>query len=89
MYIPGAGCLYDLVLDPNETTDISSEQPQLAAALLSRLEDLRKGVYAPDRGIDTFEIQKSLMDLALKQKKKEEENEFDNNLTTFSIRLIS
>lgn len=33
---PAGGCLFDLVRDPNETTDLSAAQPGLMASLLSQ-----------------------------------------------------
>eukprot|EP00927_Polykrikos_kofoidii_P049291 TRINITY_DN43369_c0_g1_i1.p1 TRINITY_DN43369_c0_g1~~TRINITY_DN43369_c0_g1_i1.p1 ORF type:complete len:569 (+),score=63.47 TRINITY_DN43369_c0_g1_i1:90-1796(+) len=53
---PGVPCqfaapaLYDVVNDPTETTDISGMHPEVATALAARIETLRGGVYAPDRG---------------------------------------
>ena len=44
------GCLYDLEKDPNETHDLAAEKPDVAASLRARVEALRPGVYAPDRG---------------------------------------
>ena len=44
------GCLFDLENDPFETRDLAAAKPALAAALRERLEALRDGVYAPERG---------------------------------------
>ncbi len=45
-----AGCLFDLVNDPHEATDVSAQHPQTVAQLKAMLDALRPGVYAPDRG---------------------------------------
>ena len=44
------GCLFNLVADPNETTNLVLTHPKTAARLSARLDALRASVYAPDRG---------------------------------------
>ena len=46
----GPGCLFDIVNDPYELTDISSQYPGHVAGLRNKIKDLQKNVYNPDRG---------------------------------------
>lgn len=45
-------CLFNVDEDPRETRDLSAEQPELAAALLSRYKQLAKALYAPNGDLD-------------------------------------
>ena len=45
-----AGCLFDLVKDPSETTNLAAAMPDVVERLRSRIDELRAGVYAPERG---------------------------------------
>jgi arylsulfatase I/J len=48
----GPGCLFDILNDPSETTDLAGEKKHAAdvARLRKRISELQKGVYNPDRG---------------------------------------
>jgi len=48
-----AGCLYDVVADPTETTDLAAAQPQVVANMSARLLQLEAGFYSnDDTGVD-------------------------------------
>ena len=44
------GWLFNLKDDPHETADLAASQPARLRQLQARLQELRKAVYAPDRG---------------------------------------
>jgi len=54
----GPGCLFDVVNDPSETTDLASEAAHKAdvTRLRKRITELQKGVYNPDRGTHSDEL---------------------------------
>jgi arylsulfatase B len=51
----GPGCLFDVLRDPSETTDLASRPAHAAdvARLRKRIRELQKTVYNPDRGAHT------------------------------------
>ena len=48
----GPGCLFDIINDPSETTDLAGEKKHAAdvTRLRKMITELQKGVYNPDRG---------------------------------------
>ena len=46
----GDGCLYDIFADPTEHHDLAASQPEILTKLRSRLQELNKQNYDPDRG---------------------------------------
>ena len=48
----GPGCLFDVLNDPSETTDLAGEKKHAAdvTRLRKRIAELQKGVFNPDRG---------------------------------------
>jgi arylsulfatase I/J len=44
------GCLFDVVKDPTEHVNIAKENADLFKQMLSRVQELRKNVFDPDRG---------------------------------------
>ena len=44
------GCLFELVSDPFETTDVAAAHPDIAAALAARVAVYDAGVFRPNRG---------------------------------------
>lgn len=47
---PGAGCVFDVVSDPEEQFDLAASQPDLRADLISRALELNQTVYQTPRG---------------------------------------
>ena len=52
---PGArtgkqGCLFDIINDPNQHTDLADARPAEARALFARLQELNDTAFRPDRG---------------------------------------
>lgn len=52
---PGApsgkqGCLFDIISDPNQHTDLAEARPDEALALFARLQELNATAFQPDRG---------------------------------------
>lgn len=45
-----AGCLFDIFSDPTEHQDIASQMPQLRLQMLTRLQELNKSEFTPNRG---------------------------------------
>lgn len=43
-------CLFDVINDPNEHNDLAASQPETVAALLARMEEVKKTLFNPDRG---------------------------------------
>jgi arylsulfatase B len=48
--VPEVGCLFNLAVDPSETTSLAAQNPALFATLLARVDELQGGVYSPVRG---------------------------------------
>lgn len=46
----GFGCLYDVINDPTEVTDVAKDHPEVVRQLKARLAELNKGLFLPDRG---------------------------------------
>lgn len=46
----GPGCLFNVLTDPGETTDLAASQPALVKTLRRRITELQATVYNPDRG---------------------------------------
>jgi arylsulfatase I/J len=46
----GAGCLYDVIADPTEHHNKAAEEPEVVERLKTRLDELNKGKFLPDRG---------------------------------------
>jgi len=44
------GCLFNVFDDPSERHDLALQQPQLAATLLQRLQELDATLFDPPRG---------------------------------------
>jgi arylsulfatase I/J len=47
----GPGCLYDLLADPSEYTNLATTHPDIAASLLATLKAANETVFSPDRGV--------------------------------------
>jgi len=45
-----SGCLFDIWDDPTESHDIAEENPEVVSTMRSRLQELNKFVFNPDRG---------------------------------------
>lgn len=46
----GFGCLYDVEADPTETTNLALRHPLIVHEMKTRLHELNKGLFLPDRG---------------------------------------
>jgi arylsulfatase A-like enzyme len=46
----GAGCLFDIMLDPNEHVDLASSQPAVLASMQQLLASLNATYFNPNRG---------------------------------------
>ncbi len=46
----GPGCLFDILADPFETTDLAASKPDIVKTMRARIKVLQDGVYNPDRG---------------------------------------
>lgn len=44
------GCLFNVFDDPSETRDLADEQPEILATLKSRIAEIQKTVFSPNRG---------------------------------------
>ena len=56
-YSPGSlhckpACLFNLLQDPFELSDVQAQHPDIVAAMLAELEQLEATVWSPDRGTD-------------------------------------
>eukprot|EP01113_Clastostelium_recurvatum_P050536 TRINITY_DN9591_c0_g1_i4.p1 TRINITY_DN9591_c0_g1~~TRINITY_DN9591_c0_g1_i4.p1 ORF type:complete len:555 (-),score=67.90 TRINITY_DN9591_c0_g1_i4:16-1527(-) len=49
------GCLFNVVEDPSEYTNIVKEKPEIAKRLRARIAELDKTVFNPDRGVETLQ----------------------------------
>ncbi|GBG30284.1 Arylsulfatase B [Hondaea fermentalgiana] len=45
-----AGCLFDIIADPNEDNEITKDNPEIVAKMMARLKELNKNNFHPDRG---------------------------------------
>jgi len=45
------GCLYDVMADPGEHSNIASANPQLFYQMLARIQDIQATVFSPNRGV--------------------------------------
>jgi len=46
----GKGCLFNIIEDPNETTDLAMTNPEIFNMMLNRLVELNATIFAPDLG---------------------------------------
>ncbi len=54
------GCLFDVVADPTEHTNIASQHPAITAAMVTRLNELKKGFFSNnDTGVNVPECPKN------------------------------
>jgi arylsulfatase I/J len=45
-----AGCLFDIVNDPSEKNDLAAKRPDILSKMTSKLSELNKGLFNPNRG---------------------------------------
>ena len=43
-------CLFNVITDPTESNNVAKANPDIVKAMASRLAELQKGIFAPDRG---------------------------------------
>jgi hypothetical protein len=44
-------CLFNVLADPTEHENLAGSNPAVLAEMASRLQELTKGIFAPDRGV--------------------------------------
>ncbi len=52
----GPGCLFNVLDDPSETTDLAKTNPARVKAIRARIANIQKTVYNPDRGSNDREM---------------------------------
>ena len=50
------GCLFDIMSDPYETTNLAESESELFYTMLARLDEIEAGAYNPDRGEDDVDV---------------------------------
>lgn len=49
--VKGTGCLFNILTDPSETTDLAASMPHVVQTMRARITELQKTVFSPDRGV--------------------------------------
>jgi len=80
--------LFDILADPTESRDVANQNPEVVSKLLSRLQQLNKGIFNPDRGTPELEACYDLQKIGYYQPfahERQEQTSADQRETNHSL----